>query len=263
VSLAEEGTTMHVIVEREGTTLRVGMNRPEKKNAITRAMYQALADALHAADADPAVRAVVLHGAPGAFTAGNDLQDFLAPLPGGAPSPAFQFLEALVAARKPLVAAVDGAAIGIGTTMLLHCDFVYASEKARFALPFVNLGLCPEAASSFLLPLTAGYQRAAKLLLLGEPFRSDEALKAGIVTEIVEASVLLETAMATARQLGERPPGAVRTTKQLLKAQQRPAISAAMAEERAAFGRLLGEPAAREAMTAFLEKRKPDFSRFD
>jgi enoyl-CoA hydratase/carnithine racemase len=261
--LAKEGITMHVTIAREGTTLRVGMNRPEKKNAITMAMYQALADALHAADGDTAVRAVVIHGVPGAFTAGNDLQDFLAPPPGGSASPAFQFLESLVAARKPLVAAVDGVAIGIGTTMLLHCDFVYASERARFALPFVNLGLCPEAASSYLLPLTAGYRRAAKLLLLGEPFGSDEALKLGIVTEIVEAHVLLETAMATARQLGERPPDALRTTKQLLKAQQRPAISAALAQERAAFGRLLGEPAAKEAMTAFLERRKPDFSQLE
>src|SRR5262245_2518368 len=147
--------------------------------------------------------------------------------------------------------------------MLLHCDFVYASPGARFALPFVNLGLCPEAASTFLLPLAAGYRRATKLLLLGEPFTSDEALKAGIVTEIVDGDGLLETAMATARQLGERPAGALRTTKQLLKAQNRSAISAALSEERAAFQRLLGEPAAREAMTAFLEKRKPDFSRFD
>jgi enoyl-CoA hydratase/carnithine racemase len=253
----------HVTVEREGTTLRVGMNRPEKKNAITTAMYQALADALREADADAAVRAVVIHGARGAFTAGNDLQDFLASRPRGDSSPAIQFLESIAAAQKPLVAAVDGVAVGIGTTMLLHCDFVYASEGARFALPFVNLGLCPEAASSFLLPLTAGYRRATKLLLLGEPFTSDEALRAGIVTEIVDGDVLLETAMATARRLGERPAGALRTTKQLLKAQHRSAISAALAEERAAFARLLGEPAAREAMTAFLEKRKPDFARFD
>src|SRR5262249_32616201 len=138
----------HVTVEREGTTLRVGMNRPEKKNAISAARYQALDDALRAADADPAVRAVVIHGVRGAFTAGNDLEDFLARRPGGS-SPALQFLESIAAAQKPLVAAVDGVAIGIGTTMLLHCDFVYASAAARFALPFVNLGLCPEAASTF------------------------------------------------------------------------------------------------------------------
>ena len=253
----------HVTVEREATTLRVGMNRPEKKNAITGAMYQAMTDALRAAEADTAVRAVVIHGVRGAFTAGNDLQDFLTSAPRGTASPAFHFLESIAAAQKPLVAAVDGVAIGIGTTMLLHCDFVYASESARFALPFVNLGLCPEAASSYLLPLTTGYRRAAKLLMLGEAFTSDEALKVGIVTEVVEGNVLLETAMAMARQLGERPPGALRTTKQLLKAQHRAAITAALAEERAAFARLLGEPAAREAMSAFLEKRKPDFSKLD
>jgi enoyl-CoA hydratase/carnithine racemase len=251
----------HVTVEREGTTLRVGMNRPEKKNAISAAMYQALDDALREADRDPAVRAVVIHGVRGAFTAGNDLEDFLARRPGGS-SPALQFHESIAGAQKPLVAAVDGVAIGIGTTMLLHCDFVYASVGARFALPFVNLGLCPEAASTFLLPLAAGYRRATKLLLLGEPFTSEEALRAGIVTEIVDGDAL-EAAMATARQLGERPAGALRTTKQLLKAQHRSAISTALAEERAAFARLLGEAAAREAMTAFLEKRKPDFSRFD
>jgi enoyl-CoA hydratase/carnithine racemase len=253
----------HVTVEREGTTLRVGMNRPEKKNAITTAMYQAMAEALRTAEADPTVRAVVIHGVRGAFTAGNDLQDFLAPGPRGAASPAFQFLESIVAAQKPLVAAVDGVAIGIGTTMLLHCDFVYASGAARFALPFVSLGLCPEAASSYLLPLAAGYRRATKLLMLGEPFTSEEALQAGIVTEVVDGHLVLETAMATARQLGERPASALRTTKQLLKAQHRSAIAAALAEERAAFARLLGEPAAREAMSAVLEKRKPDFSKID
>jgi enoyl-CoA hydratase/carnithine racemase len=253
----------HVTVELEGTTLRVGLNRPEKKNAITTVMYQSMADALRGAEGDNAVRAVVIHGVPGAFTAGNDLNDFLAARPRSAASPALQFLESLVAAHKPLVAAVDGVAIGIGTTMLLHCDFVYASGTSRFALPFVSLGLCPEAASSYLLPLAAGYRHAAKLLMLGESFPSDEALRAGIVTEVVDGHLVLETAMAIARQLGERPAGALQTTKQLLKAQHRAAITAALAEERAAFARLLGEPAAREAMSAVLEKRKPDFSTLD
>jgi enoyl-CoA hydratase/carnithine racemase len=253
----------HVTVERKGTTLRVGINRPEKKNAITTAMYQAMADALRAAEADNAVRAVVIYGVQGAFTAGNDLNDFLAARPRGAASPALQFLESLVSAQKPLVAAVDGVAIGIGTTMLLHCDFVYATGTSRFALPFVSLGLCPEAASSYLLPLIAGYRRAAKLLMLGEPFTTEEALRAGIVTEVVDGHLVLETAMDTARQLGERPAAALRTTKQLLKAPHRAAIAAALSEERAAFARLLGEPAAREAMSAVLEKRKPDFAKLD
>ncbi len=250
-----------VLMERDGATLLLGMNRPDKKNALTAEMYQGLADGLRAADDDDGVKAIVVHGVAGAFTAGNDLQDFLMNPPSGSASPVFQFLMGITHARKPLIAAVDGVAVGIGTTMLLHCDFVYATAESRFVLPFVNLGICPEAASSFLLPLAAGYQRAAKLLLLGEPFGVTEAKEAGILTDVVSAAQLLDTARATARKLGERPTSAIRITKALLKRQYQASIEAAIAEENTTFVRMLGEPAAKEALSAFVEKRKPDFAK--
>jgi enoyl-CoA hydratase/carnithine racemase len=250
-----------VTVASDGAVLAITMNRPDKKNALTAEMYQAMADALKAAEADASVRAVVIRGVEGAFTAGNDLQDFLSNPPRSKESPVFQFLAAITSAQKPLVAAVDGVAVGIGTTMLLHCDFVYASDRARFALPFVNLGLCPEAASSFLLPMVAGYQRAAKLLLLGEPFSVEEAREAGIITEVVAPESVVPSAMATARKLAERPQSSVRATKNLLKKQTQAAMIAALNEESDTFTRMLGEPAAKEAFSAFLGKRKPDFSK--
>jgi enoyl-CoA hydratase/carnithine racemase len=159
-----------ILSSRDGAILRIALNRPDKKNALTAQMYAAFADALTAADADAGVRVVVIHGNEAGFTAGNDLQDFLSDPPADMASPVFRFLRAVSRAQKPLVAAVTGPAVGVGTTMLLHCDFVYAADTARFALPFVNLGLCPEAGSSYLLPLVAGYRRAAELLMLGEPF---------------------------------------------------------------------------------------------
>lgn len=250
-----------ITLSQDGAVLSIGMNRPDRKNALTAAMYQGLADALRAAEAESGVRAVVIHGVQGTFTAGNDLQDFLTNPPRGTSAPVFQFLGALVTAQKPLIAAVEGPAVGVGTTMLLHCDFVYAAENARFALPFVNLGICPEAASSFLLPLVAGYQRAAKLLMLGEPFSAHDAYDAGIVTEIVTSGTAATMAMATARKLADRPASAIRTTKRLLKKQYQAQINAALLEEADLFGKMLAEPAAREAMSAFLEKRKPDFSK--
>lgn len=251
-----------VLVTRDGTVLNVVMNRPEKKNALTAAMYQSLANALQEGDADPAVRAILICGAGNTFTAGNDLADFLKNPPRGKDSPVFRFLATITGLQKPLVAGVEGAAVGIGTTMLLHCDFVYAADDARFALPFVNLGICPEAASSFLLPLVAGHRLAAKLLMLGESFSAAEAVAAGIVTETLAPSKVAETAAAFARKLAEKPASAIRTTKRLMKKQYQGQILAALAEESETFARMLGEPAAREAMAAFLEKRKPDFSKF-
>lgn len=252
-----------VVVEKSERVLRIQLNRPEKKNALTAGMYQAFAEALRGAKGDRDVRAILVHGMADAFTAGNDLQDFLANPPRGAESPVFAFLDAVTHVEKPLVAAVNGVAVGIGTTMLLHCDLVYAGENAKFALPFVNLGLCPEAASSFLLPAVAGYQRAAELLLLGETFNAAKAHAVGIVTEVVPDHLTLEAAEQAARKLAAKPPASVRVTKRLLKAQTGAMMEAALAEELRQFGERLVSPEAKEAFSAFLEKRKPDFARFE
>ena len=193
-----------ILTEREGGVLRIQFNRAEKKNAITAAMYQALAHALRDAERDNAVRVALLHGAPDAFTAGNDLQDFLASPPRSNDAPGFQFLRAIHDFPKPLIAAVSGLAVGVGTTMLLHCDLVYCAPGTLFSLPFVNLGLCPEAGSSFLLPRLAGYQKAAELLMLGEPFSAETAKEIGLVNAIVPAEALVATAMATARQARDK-----------------------------------------------------------
>jgi enoyl-CoA hydratase/carnithine racemase len=228
-------TTMSlVLTAREGAVQRIQINRPEKKNALTADMYAFIAQAIKAADADAGVRVVLIHGAGDAFTAGNDLQDFLAHPPRTADAPVIRFLDAVSHAEKPLVAAVSGVAVGVGTTMLLHCDLVYAAEGTKFALPFVNLGLCPEAASSFLLPAIVGYQRAAELLLLGETFDAAQAHEIGIVSAVVPAELLMERAGEAARKL---------------------------AEKLRSFGERLGSPEAKEAFSAFLEKRKPDFSK--
>ncbi len=252
-----------LVTTREGPVQRVQLNRPDKKNAITTAMYAALADALAAADADRSVGVVLLHGAGDCFTAGNDLHDFLANPPRSEDRPAFRFLHAISHAAKPIVAAVHGVAIGIGTTLLAHCDLVYAAEGTRFHLPFVNLGLCPEGASSLLLPFTAGYQRAAELLLLGEPFDAAKAREVGLVTEVVPGPQLLAAAAAAAQRLAAKPPESLRLTKQLLKRALLPQIEAALAAELEMFVARLGSPEAKEAFTAFLEKRPPDFARRD
>jgi len=252
-----------ILVEKAERVLRIQLNRPAKKNALTAGMYQAFAGALRGAKTDGDVRAILVHGTPDAFTAGNDLQDFLANPPRGPESPVFAFLDAVTHVDKPLVAAVNGVAVGIGTTMLLHCDLVYAGQDATFALPFVNLGLCPEAASSFLLPAVAGYQRAAELLLLGEPFDAAKAHAVGIVTEVVPNHLVREAAEQAARKLAAKPPASVRITKQLLKAQTRAMMEAALADELRQFGERLVSPEAKEAFGAFLEKRKPDFARFE
>jgi enoyl-CoA hydratase/carnithine racemase len=250
-----------IVTAREGAVQRIQLNRPDKKNAITTAMYAELADAIAAADAERSVRVVLLHGAGDCFTAGNDLHDFLANPPQGEDRPAFRFLHAISHAGKPIVAAVHGVAIGIGTTMLGHCDLVYAAEGTRFHLPFVNLGLCPEGGSSLLLPLTAGYQRAAELLMLGEPFDAGKAREVGLVTEIVPGPQLVPAAAAAAQRLAAKPPASLRLTKQLLKRALLPQIEAAFAAELEVFVERLGSPEAKEAFTAFFEKRPPDFSK--
>ncbi len=251
-----------IISERQGYIQHIRFNRIERKNAITRDMYQALADAITAAEADGAVRVMMLYGDPACFTAGNDLKEFAENPPRSADSPVFRFLRAISHAGKPIVAAVGGPAVGIGTTMLLHCDLVFASPNARFHVPFVNLGLCPEAASSFLLPQLAGYQRAAAFLMLGEPFDASQARDAGMVNAIVPESELFAVAGEAAQKLAAKPPASLRLTKQLMRAQHIKTVEQAMATESAHFGTLLSSPEAKEAFAAFFEKRVPDFSRF-
>ena len=239
----------------------VELARLEKKNALTSQMYADLAAALAGADADPQVRAVVLHGAPDCFTAGNDLADFLKRSPGAEPA-ALGLFKVLPNMAKPVVAAVGGPAVGIGSTLLLHCDLVYAATNARFQLPFVPLGIVPEFASTYLLPLLAGYQRAAELLLLGQPFDAEKAREVGMVTAVFPQEILFSEAEKTARVLASLPPESLRLTKQLLQKRHRQAIGEAIAEETKIFSERLSSPEAKEAMSAFMEKRKPDFSRF-
>jgi len=239
------------------------INRLEKKNALTLAMYTRLTEAFKAAAVDGAVRVVVIHGDPGCFTSGNDLKDFLESPPEGPESPVFRFLSTLIGFGKPVIAGVGGAAVGIGTTMLLHCDLVYATPATRFQLPFVPLGLCPEAASSYLLPLMAGHQRAAELLLLGGPFTADQAQQIGLVNARVEEDQLLAHVMDQARKIAALPQAAVRATRKLMKQSSLNAIREALVSEGEIFVERLNSPEAREAFTAFFEKRKPDFSKFD
>jgi len=246
---------------KEGILL-LRFNRPEKKNAVNLAMYADLADALERSENDSAVRVIVLTGAGGCFTSGNDIADFESGSLAQEPNAAMRFLTALFLMKKPVIAAVIGPAIGIGTTMLLHCDLVYAGVNAVFQLPFVNLGLCPEAGSSFLLPRLAGYQRAAELLFLGEPFNAESAGEAGLVTAICPDEQVLETALEKARHIAALPPAAVRLTKALLKRGTAVELRETMIQEATFFKERLRSPEAREAFTAFREKRKPDFSTF-
>jgi enoyl-CoA hydratase/carnithine racemase len=252
----------HVLVESRDRVQRIELARPEKKNALSPEMYAALARAFEAADADAGIRAVLIHGTSGCFTSGNDVKDFLELPRGPADSPASGFLRAIAGAKKPVVAAVGGPAVGVGTTMLLHFDLIYAAPSARFQLPFVQLGLLPEAASTLLLPVIAGYQRAAELLLLGQPFTAEKALAAGIVTAIVPEAELLERAREAALALAALPPASVRMTKELMKRALAAAVRERMQEELGLFGERLKAPEAKEALSAFLEKRRPDFSRF-
>jgi len=254
---------MEILTSKDAGVLRITLNRPDKKNSITSAMYQALADAFKDARGDSAVKVVLISGNADLFTAGNDLGDFMNKPPGGEDAPVFQFLHHISACEKPIVAAVGGAAVGIGTTMLLHCDLVYVAENARFSLPFTSLGLVPEAASSYLLPQIAGYQKAAELLLLGEPFNAATAKEAGFVTAVVAPDQLLATAEKAAAKLAALPGKSVRTTKALMKQAHLAAITRQMQDEGAQFRTMLGEPAAREAFSAFFAKRKPDFSKFE
>jgi enoyl-CoA hydratase/carnithine racemase len=237
--------------------------RPEKKNALTAAMYQAMADALRAAQADPAVRAVLITGQPGIFTSGNDIEDFMSRPPSqGMDVPVFQFMFALLECDKPVIAAVTGAAIGIGTTLLLHCDFAYVSDEARLAMPFVSLGLVPEFASSLLLPQRIGQARAAEKLLLGDPFTGADAVDCGIANAVLPAGEVVGHARRVAERFNSLPPGAVREAKKLLRGPHIEAVRQTIRAEAELFAARLRSPEAMEAFQAFFQKRKPDFSKF-
>ena len=249
-------------IELTDGVFHIEITRPEKKNALTAEMYQALANALTEAEADPAVRVILISGAGGNFTAGNDLTDFLDHPPMEESAPVFRFLNGFANLQKPFVAAVEGVAVGVGTTILLHCDLAYAGASARFALPFANLGLTPEAASSLLLPLRTGHARAAEMLMLGEVFSAQTALEAGIVNAVLPDGQVLAHALERCRKLIAQPAASLRLTKQLMKRAQQALIRETMSAEAEIFRQRLVSPEAKEAFAAFFEKRKPDFSKF-
>jgi enoyl-CoA hydratase/carnithine racemase len=253
--------TQDILVNSESGVTTVTLNRLERKNSITADMYAAMADALAQAEADAAARVVVLQGHETIFSAGNDIGDFLNKPPAGRDSPVFRFLRGIAGFGKPLVAAVCGPAVGVGTTMLFHCDLVYAGDNAAFSMPFVNLGLVPEAASSLLVPQMLGYHRAAEALMLGEPFMAEAALEVGLVNRVLPPTEANSYAQQVARKLAAKPLSSLVATKRLMKKGRQDAVLAQMEEEGALFSRMLGEPAAREAFGAFMEKRKPDFSK--
>lgn len=254
---------MDILTNKANGILTIEFNRPEKKNAITAVMYQMMADALREAESDAAVRAILITGKPEVFTAGNDLDDFLKNESAEVGDrPVAQFMLALSAATKPIVAAVAGNAVGIGTTLLMHCDLVYAADNAKFAMPFTQLGLCPEFASSMLFPQMVGYQRAAEKLMLGEAFSADEAYEMGLVSRVLPVNDLLPFAHGQAAKLVALPASSLRITKRLMKEAQAVTVNARMMEENKHFGEMLIAKEAKEAFTAFFEKRRPDFTKF-
>jgi enoyl-CoA hydratase/carnithine racemase len=253
----------HVVVEAQDRVLLIRINRPEKKNALADSIYRALGDRIAAADADPQVRALVLTGTGDSFTAGNDMVDFLNQKGTFETTGACYFMRKLYDFRKPALAAVNGMAIGIGTTLLLHCDFAYAAQSATFRMPFVSIGIAPEYCSTFLLPLMLGQRRAAELLYTGEKFDANKALECGIVNAVVPDADCLQTTLDKAHQLAAQPPNALRICKRLLReALHEPSMKAFDREVAELNGMVRGNPEAMEAMTAFMQKRKPDFSKF-
>lgn len=253
-------TIPEILTHVDAGVLTITLNRLDRKNSITSVMYGVLADALESANHDAAVRAVVIQGHETIFSAGNDIGDFLNKPPSTSEAPVFRFLRGISSFPKPLVAAVCGPAVGIGTTLLLHCDLVYAGDNAAFSVPFINLGLCPEAASSFLLGQLMGYHRAAEALLLGEPFTAETALEMGLLNRIVPPAEVNALAQRQALKLAAKPLSSLLETKRLMKKGNAGMVAERITEEAASFGRMLQEPAAREAFAAFMEKRRPDFS---
>ena len=250
-----------ILTHIDAGVMTITFNRLDKKNSITSDMYAAMADAVAQAAADASVRVVLFQGHESIFSAGNDIGDFLNKPPSTKESPVFRFLRGIATFEKPLLAAVAGPAVGIGTTMLFHCDLVYAGDNAAFSMPFVNLGLCPEAASSLLAPRMFGYHRAAEALLMGDPFIPEAAQEVGLVNRVVPPTEVNGYAQAQARKLAGKPLSSLIETKRLMKGGYQQEVLAKMDEEGASFGRMLREPAAREAFGAFMENRKPDFSK--
>jgi enoyl-CoA hydratase/carnithine racemase len=250
-----------ILTHTDAGVMTITFNRLDKKNSITSSMYAAMADAVAQAAADASVRVVLFQGHESIFSAGNDIGDFLNQPPSTPESAVFRFLRGIATFEKPLLAAVAGPAVGIGTTMLFHCDLVYAGDNAAFSMPFVNLGLCPEAASSLLAPRMFGYHRAAEALLMGDPFFAEAAQEVGLVNRVVPPTEVNGYAQAQARKLAGKPLSSLIETKRLMKGGYRQEVLAKMDEEGQSFGRMLREPAAREAFGAFMEKRKPDFSK--
>ncbi|PUE12187.1 enoyl-CoA hydratase [Limnohabitans sp. T6-20] len=250
-----------ILTHIDAGVMTITFNRLDKKNSITSTMYAAMADAVAQAAADASVRVVLFQGHESIFSAGNDIGDFLNQPPSTQESPVFRFLRGIATFEKPLLAAVAGPAVGIGTTMLFHCDLVYAGDNAAFSMPFVNLGLCPEAASSLLAPRMFGYHRAAEALLMGDPFFAEAAQEVGLVNRVVPPTEVNGYAQAQARKLAGKPLSSLIETKRLMKGGYQQEVLQKMDEEGKSFGRMLREPAAKEAFGAFMEKRKPDFSK--
>ncbi len=250
-----------IVTERAGSILRIQLNRPKKRNAMTSGMYVTLSDVLKNAAKDEFTRAVLWHGAGDSFCAGNDIEDFLKNPPGPGESPQAQLMKALIEFDKPLIAAVQGAAIGGGTTMLLHCDFVYAGESAKFQMPFIDLAVVPEFGSSSIVPARIGHLRAAELILLASPYDARRAAELGLVTQVVPDQDLLAMATATAQKLAAKSASALQASKRLMKQPFRQQIKAAMKAENEEFSAQVRSEDAKEALTAFLEKRKPDFTK--
>jgi enoyl-CoA hydratase/carnithine racemase len=253
----------NITTEMQDAILTIRLNRPEKKNALTQAMYGELADHCKRAAADSAIRALLIGGTADCFSAGNDMVDFLKTSGEFKDTETARFMQSIYDLNKPVVAAVNGLAIGIGTTLLLHCDFVYAAASARFTMPFVNIGICPEFGSSLLIPALVGQRRAAEMLLLGESFSAEKACEYGIVNEVLpDAAACEKRAMEVARKAAAQPPQSMRTAKKLMRQALEPQLRAAHDREITALTPSLKGPEAREAMTAFMQKRKPDFSSF-
>jgi enoyl-CoA hydratase/carnithine racemase len=250
-----------IVSERSGNILRIQFNRPSKKNAMTSAMYITMADLLATTAKDDDVRVVLWHGAGDSFCAGNDLDDFLKNPPGAQDSPQSRLIDALIAFDKPIVAAVHGAVIGGGTTMLTHCDFVYAGESSKFQMPFISLALVPEFGTSYSLPARIGYLGAAELIQLGQPFDAQRAVELGLATRVVSEEKLLATATETAQKLAEKPAGALQACKRLMRQPVRAQLVQAAKVEMEEYAARLRSADSKEAITAFFEKRKPNFNR--
>ncbi len=252
----------HILIESVERVLRIEINRPDKKNALTRDMYTAMADAINQGEQDPSIRVIVIHGKEEFFTAGNDLKDFQNFSKPDDNTQVGDFMISVINAKKPIIVAVSGFAIGIGTTMLLQCALVYAGENAKFRLPFVNLGVVPEFGSSFLLPRLVGHHRAAELFFYADFFGAEKAYEIGLVNKIFPTESLIENTMTLAKELASKPPASVRLTKSLLKKNISKIAEKTMINEGMLFAERLRSPEAAEAFRAFFEKRKPDFSKF-